>query len=178
MARTRSAPRTDAPTADRLDLPDHAAPSKPTLKPTDKRLITKYDPDTVADILCAMASGVSLRRACAPHDIAPPTLLRWVRENEPVGIAEQYARAREQQAHALADGVIDMAMDESAKADPNLLRVRLDAAKWAAARILPKVYGDRIDVSANVNASVRVGWVIDLTPETPVLDGTAVDVSE
>lgn len=177
MARNTPRKRPDAQPDDpqRLDLPDHAAtqPAKP--------LRTAYDEQAVADILDAVASGTSLRRACATHGIAPSSLLRWVREDLPVGLAERYARAREQQAHALADGIVDMAMDGAAKADPNLLRVRLDAAKWAAARILPKVYGDRIDVNQHHTGSVTVGWVIDLMPPadvTPVLDGTAVQVIE
>ena len=160
---------TDAtPQPDRLHLPDNAAP---------KRLRTAYDEQAVAAILGAVSGGTSLRRACAAQGIDHSTFLRWVRDDEPVGLANQYARAREQQAHALADGIVDIAMDETAKADPNLLRVRLDAAKWAAARILPKVYGDRIDVNQHHTGNVQVGWVIDLSAPAdgpPVLDGTAV----
>ena len=171
---TRSDPlKLDQPTTaqaghQRLDLPDHAAAS-PAPQPTD---------DLIENVLALVASGRSLRKSCEAHGIPPSSFSRWVRADEPSGVAEQYARAREQQAHALADGVIEMAMDPDAKADPNLLRVRLDAAKWAAARILPKVYGDRVDVNANVSGNVSVGWVIDLTGGQPVLDGTAVRVDQ
>ncbi|GEM_PF-953101 len=175
MARTRSPQRPDAPAPERLDLPDHAAP-KPAAPAR-----TAYDADAVASILAAISGGTSARKACAAHDIAHNSFLRWVREDQPPGLSDQYARAREQQAHALADGIVDMAMDPDAKADPNLLRVRLDAAKWAASKILPRVYGDRIEANINHTGNVQVGWVIDLTPVTdvtPVLDGTAVRAIE
>lgn len=167
MARTRSPQRPDAPPAERLDLPDHAAP-----KPA-KRARIVYDAEAVAAILADVSAGNSLRRACAKHDMDHSTLLRWVREDEPPGLANQYAHAREQQAHALADGIVDMAMDPDAKADPNLLRVRLDAAKWAASKILPRVYGDRIEANINHTGNVQVGWVIDLTAPSQVIEGRA-----
>lgn len=178
MARTRTTKRPDAQPNEpqRLDLPDHAAVPAPT---PPKPARTTYDADTVAAILDTMSTGISLRRACHPFNLPPSTLLRWVRADEPPGLSEQYARAREQQAHALADGIVDLAMDEASKADPNLLRVRLDAAKWAASKILPRVYGDRIDLNHSGNVGVTVGWVVDLTPPAdgpPVLDGTAVKV--
>ncbi|NUB28535.1 hypothetical protein GAY30_27300 [Azospirillum brasilense] len=161
---------TDAtPQPDRINLPDHAAPKRPR---------TAYDEQAVAAILGAVSGGTSLRRACTAQGIDHSTFLRWVRDDEPVGLANQYARAREQQAHALADGIVDIAMDETAKADPNLLRVRLDAAKWAAARILPKVYGDRIDVNQHHTGNVQVGWVIDLSPAGPVIEGEGATVIE
>lgn len=162
---------TPAQPPERLDLPDHAAPA-----PAPVSTPPTYDAATVDAILADVSTGKSLRRACQARNVPHNTILRWVREDSPPGLSDQYARAREQQAHALADGIVEIATSEDAKADPNLLRVRLDAAKWAASKILPRVYGDRIDVNANVTTH-QVGWVLDLRPdETPVLDGTAVRV--
>lgn len=51
-----------------------------------------------------------------------------------------YARARELQAETFADQVVTIA-DECE--DANHARVRVDARKWAASKILPKKYGER-----------------------------------
>ena len=53
-------------------------------------------------------------------------------------------RAREKQADFYADEIIGIADDESL--DPNSRRIMIDARKWAASRLRPKVYGDKLVV--------------------------------
>jgi hypothetical protein len=74
--------------------------------------------------------------------------------------SEQYARAREAQADALFDEILDIA-DESANdsyTDENgnertnqevvaRSKVRIDARKWMAGKLRPKVYGDKLDLN-------------------------------
>jgi hypothetical protein len=74
-----------------------------------------------------------------------------------------YARARDKGADAMADEALDMARSsssETAQAD----RIRLDAIKWAAAKIAPRRYGDRTtlehsgpDGAPIASVSVRAG---------------------
>jgi hypothetical protein len=58
---------------------------------------------------------------------------------------EQYARAKEECADALADEMLDIA-DDAAKAasgDPIPgARLRIDTRKWIASKLKPKKYGD------------------------------------
>lgn len=63
----------------------------------------------------------------------------------------QYARAREEQAHALADEVLDIAR-ECGPEDAASARVAVDALKWRAGKLLPKVYGDRTVLAGDPEA--------------------------
>ncbi len=53
----------------------------------------------------------------------------------------RYARAREEQADFYADEIITIADTEP---DAAIARVRIDARKWTASKLRPKVYGDRV----------------------------------
>jgi hypothetical protein len=51
-------------------------------------------------------------------------------------MAAQYARAREEQAETLVGEIIEIADLEP---DTNRARVRIDARKWYASKVLPKL---------------------------------------
>ncbi|MBP2290730.1 hypothetical protein [Azospirillum rugosum] len=163
---------TDAtPQPDRIDLPDHAAPKRPRVWTPERRA------EAWERLLQHITDGGSLDAFCAlPDTPSKPTVYEWIRGD--ASLANEYARAREMQGDSYADQVADAAKKVlDGKLDAQAGRTAIDALKWLAAKRKPKVYGDRIDVNANVNANVAVGWVIDLSAPadvTPVLDGTAV----
>lgn len=117
----------------------------------------------LADQICTrLAEGESLRAICRPEgndDESMPhigTILRWVGENP--GFREQYTRAREVQAETLADEIITIS-DGSKFADDDATqiaraRLRVDTRKWVASKLLPKKYGDKVEVehSGSLNA--------------------------
>jgi hypothetical protein len=70
--------------------------------------------------------------------------LKWLENNE--SLRAKYARARERQADFYADAVIEIADTE---ADANRARVMIDARKWYASKLKPKVYGDKLDVAVS-----------------------------
>jgi hypothetical protein len=95
----------------------------------------------MAEHICErLAEGESLRSICR-DDYFPrqSTVFRWLATNE--GFREQYVRARETQADAIADEILDIAdeAEDAAKA-----RVQIDARKWLAGKLRPKVYGDKV----------------------------------
>lgn len=97
---------------------------------------------TIADSLCEqIALGKSLRSICRDDDTMPsiPTIFKWLAEVP--SFTEQYARARQAQADAMVDDMIDIADDETL--DPNDRRIRIDARKWIAGKMRPKKYGDK-----------------------------------
>lgn len=112
----------------------------------------------IADEICSrLAMGESLRAICGKDrdDFIPHigTVLRWVSERP--DFREQYTRAREVQAETMADEIVSIADGgEGAKfADPDALaqmtqrdRLRVDARKWVASKLLPKKYGDKVEV--------------------------------
>jgi hypothetical protein len=70
------------------------------------------------------------------------TILNWL--NDKAEFVGQYARAREDQAEAHADRIIEIADDETI--DANHKRIMVDARKWVASKLKPKRYGDKLDL--------------------------------
>lgn len=110
-----------------------------------------------ADIICErIAEGQSLRSICLADDMpAMRTVFNWLAKSE--AFVQQYTRARDAQADALADEIVDIADDGSrdyAKdADGREVvdhdhiarsRLRVDARKWIASKLKPKKYGDKL----------------------------------
>lgn len=105
----------------------------------------------LADDLCThLSQGKSLRSWC--EHIGRPsaaTICRWLAEGRNAWFAEQYTRAREAQADAIFDEILDIA-DETkggANEDVQSARVRIDARKWMAGKLRPKVYGEKVDLT-------------------------------
>lgn len=127
------------------------------------------DQDAAAEICRRLLEGESLRSICA--DDAMPgtsTVFRWLENDEE--FRKQYTLARQLQADLLFDEIHDIADDASkdwtdrTRKDGSVERVvdteavlrsklRVDARKWMAAKLLPKKYGDRLDVSVDDQTS-------------------------
>ena len=103
-----------------------------------------YTPEIGEAICERMVDGESLRSICKdtkmPHKA---TVLRWLKDGTGAeDFCAQYARARELQADTLAADIIDIA-DNAIQATVNQDRLRIDARKWYAAKMRPRVYGDK-----------------------------------
>ena len=115
----------------------------------------------IADAICErLADGESLRSICLSDDMPSKTsVFRWLTANET--FRDQYASAREAQADAFVDEMVDIADDTSRDfktktnsdgeeyevADTDHIqrsKVRIDTRKWVAARMQPKKYGDKV----------------------------------
>jgi hypothetical protein len=102
-----------------------------------------FNPITAERVCQRLAAGESLSRICDDEDMpAKSTVTGWVLADHE-GFAAQYARAREAQAEHYAEEIVQIADTEgdSAKA-----RNRIDARKWTASKLLPKRYGDRVEL--------------------------------
>lgn len=103
----------------------------------------------MADRICeGLIDGKSLRTICR-EDEMPSTsaVCRWLKANG--AFREQYAQARELQADALFDDILDIADGVAALrggSDPDVARDRLsvDARKWMAGKLQAKKYGDKV----------------------------------
>ena len=136
---------------------------------------TRYTPKVAADICTRLAEGESLRSIC--DDAAMParnTVLGWLFDGKHEEFMGQYARAREAQAEARADEIVDIADDDSGditedKDGKEIVnhehiqrsRLRVDARKWIAAKLLPKKYGDRLQHTGEGGGPIRTE--VDLT---------------
>ena len=111
----------------------------------------KYElTQALADEICEhIGDGKSLRSFCEQEGRpSAPTVCRWLRMEETAWFAEQYARAREVQADALFNDILDI-VDQAE--DPQIARLRMDARKWMAGKLRPKVYGDKVELGGKVD---------------------------
>ncbi len=133
-------------------------------KPKKRGRPSLYTEPLAAKICRRLAEGESLRTICADKAMpAISTVMGWLFDGNHDGFSEQYARAREAQAEVRADEIVDIADDASgdftADKDGKLVansehiqrsRLRVDARKWIAAKLLPKRYGEKLDLGGTV----------------------------
>jgi transposase-like protein len=117
---------------------------------------TDYTEEVAARICEEIAEGKSIRQICRADDMpAPSSVYKWLMEHPQ--FSEQYERARQEQAEAFAQEIIEIAdngtndtyVDENGnkKTDWDVLgrsKLRVDARKWIASKLLPKKYGDLV----------------------------------
>lgn len=106
-----------------------------------------------ADRICAeLASGSSLRKICQAEDMPDrSTVMRWLADERHAKFRDQYARAREAQADALFDEMIDIADTALDRDSAAAAKVRFDARRWVAGKLRPKKYGEKIEVEHGVS---------------------------
>lgn len=107
-------------------------------------------------ILERLAEGESLRAICQGEDMpAASTVCLWVKDDD--AFAERYARAREVGFTLLAEELLEIADDGkndtytddngNIRTDHDVIarsRLRVDTRKWMLAKMLPKVYGEKV----------------------------------
>lgn len=107
----------------------------------------------VADEICTrISNGESIRAICASQDM--PTcrmFFAWLHDNEE--LRKQYARARDEQSDTYAAMVVDEAFSAS---DAQIGRLRVDALKWAASKLAPKKYGDKLEVEQTGEQKIKI----------------------
>lgn len=125
---------------------------------------TDYCQQVADDICQRLAEGESLRAICRDDEMpALSSVFRWLTLHKE--FSDQYARAREEQAEALADEIVGIADEEcttvradkhgsheDAEGDVEVVfdatavarnRLRVEARKWVASKLKPKKYGDK-----------------------------------
>jgi hypothetical protein len=116
-------------------------------------------------ICTLLEEGKSLRAAAKEIGFAASTVLLW-EDNDPE-FAERYARARLIGYKLLADEILEISDDGrndtytddegNKRTDQDVIarsRLRVDSRKWMLAKMLPKVYGDKLDL--NHSGSIAV----------------------
>lgn len=135
----------------------------------------------IADAICErLALGESLRKICDADDMpGQATVFRWLTVNEP--FREQYTQARLTQADALFDEILNIADDgrndwmavhgdgavgwkENGEALQRS-RLRIDARKWMAGKLRPKVYGDKVSAELSGPDGGPIETSVTASPE-------------
>lgn len=120
---------------------------------------------TLADSICEQLSeGISLRTVCLDESMpAARSVFRWLRTNDE--FRQQYARAKQESADAMAEDILDIADDgtndlmwikrggEDVQVPDNEVlqrsRLRVDTRKWLMSKHKPKKYADKLDLTTD-----------------------------
>lgn len=160
---------------------------KPTAQPevAEKRQPgrpTTYSLDMVSTICERLVEGQSLRAICR-DDCMPglSTVFQWLAAHQE--FADMYARAREEQAEALAAEIVEIADEEKyepVEVDGVLVGVRFDSTavsrnklrvdtrKWVAAKLKPRVYGDKVQLADADGGKLPPAPQFIVAPVTPL----------
>lgn len=146
---------------------------------------TDYCEEMAGAICQRIAEGESLRAICRDDEMpALSTVFRWLTLHGE--FSDQYARAREEQAEALADEIVEIAdeecttiradkhgsRDDGESGDVEVVfdatavarnRLRVEARKWVASKLKPKKYGDRTQLEHSGGVTLtHEQWLADL----------------
>ena len=131
---------------------------------------TLYSDELAATICRRLAEGESLRKICGDAPMpAISTVMGWLFDGEHDEFSEQDAHARKAQAELRIDEIVSIA-DDSARdvitddegkkiVDHDHIsrsRLRVDSRKWVASKLLPKVYGDKLQHTGDGGGPIRV----------------------
>lgn len=111
----------------------------------------------ITNAVCrAISKGDSVKAACKAAGIRPSRLHEWTREDSV--LASIYARAREQQAHSLAERAIAVSRRAYGRdtAGVQAARLEVDTLKWYVSKIAPRLYGERLTIEDEGEKVVRV----------------------
>jgi hypothetical protein len=119
-----------------------------------------YSVELTDEICRLLAEGKSMVEICAKPEMPHVSnIYRWLQRH--ADFRERYVLAREQQAHTIADRAVSMALGpDGVINDPKVAKVQLDAIKWTAARLAPKVYGNKADIAIGGNLDQPLTQVI------------------
>jgi len=121
----------------------------------------KRTPKIIAEILNRVALGESVNKICGKDRDArlPSTVLFYEWLNSDTQMASEYERAREARAEAVFEEMLDIADDGTndytyGEDGPYLdaehvkrSRLRIDTRKWMLSRMMPRKYGEKLDVN-------------------------------
>ncbi|HBD7397091.1 hypothetical protein [Legionella longbeachae] len=128
---------------------------------------TKYN-DKLAKEICdkIASSSKGTKKLCAehPHWPSQDTLFTWLKAYPE--FSEQYALAKVSQIELLVDEILEISDDASQDqyvneqgvlvSNPQAIyraRLKVDTRKWLASKLVPKVYGNKIDIGSDKDMS-------------------------
>ena len=116
---------------------------------------TKKTPQMLNKICEQIALGKSLRSICKDKEMPSlKSVVKWL--NEDKNFQDKYAVARENRGDLYGEMINDIALEVlTGKIDWQRARVTIDALKWTSARMSPKKYGDRQDITVKSTSYVK-----------------------
>ncbi len=152
---------------------------------------SSYTPEMAALICERLSGGEALKAMCADADMpSMRTVLGWLFRDEDAEFVPMYARAREAQAEIMADEIISIADDAGhdwvIDKDGNKTlnteavqrsRLRVDARKWVAAKLLPRKYGDHSSKTLTIQPGEGFTKLLESLDDKPMvtIEATVID---
>lgn len=133
---------------------------------------TTYTAEIGAAICEAVAgSEKGLRKTLADHSELPcfQTVQGWLTNN--ATFSSLYAQAKQRQIEAMAEDIVDLSNDDTL--DPNDKRIRIDTRKWLLSKLMPKTYGDKLDVTSGGEALAPPSHQIDARIQSIIMQAQA-----
>jgi hypothetical protein len=160
--------KSQAKNASRATKPSSNAPKKIIKKPASITPFQRWAQKDGAfdELIDFILQGGHMADFCKERSIPYTTMYDWVRKDDTR--SDVYARAREDRADKLADEIISIS-DEAEYApvidkdtgetvaltfDNTAVtrnKLRVDARKWVAAKMKPRVYGDKVQVEGTID---------------------------
>lgn len=154
---------------------------------------TPYSEDLADQICTRLESGETLRAICRDEGMPTEAAVRnWALEDME-GFAARYARAREIGYMTMADEILEIADDgnndwmERHGEDGSgwvlngehvaRTKLRIDTRKWMLSKVLPKIFGDRVDHTMTIEKLERVEVALVEAPRR-MKDVTPKDAAE
>lgn len=119
-----------------------------------------YNQDVALKICEQIGLGNSLRTVCISDDMPSfQTVFSWIKKYPE--FLEHYTRACQERSEAMAEDILDIADDgtndwmeinKREVVDNEAVqrsKLRVDTRKWLMSKMIPKKYGDKIDMTTN-----------------------------
>lgn len=121
--------------------------------------------DEIARKICALlADGQSLLQICKAPDMPNrATVFDWLMDPRYAEFKKMYEFARDVQADSLFDDLLTIA--DATDEEVNRSRLRIDTRKWAASKLKPKKYGDKVAVVGGGDDDEPIKHSVGLTDE-------------
>lgn len=128
------------------------------------------------EFMAYVCAGGHLNGFCKLHGFSYTGMLEFIHADS--SRSEMYARARQERADLLADEIVDIADEEctTVKASKHgsaddgegetevvfdavavaRNKLRVDARKWVASKLKPRVYGDKLELSGEIGTPTKL----------------------
>jgi hypothetical protein len=139
------------------------------------------DPKAIERLCDYLVGGMGMDAACRLPDCPSDTAVyrKMAKDQEFAGVI---ARAREAQQHAIIDQTVGLA-DKATAENWQVVRLQIWARQWRAAKLAPKVYGEKThhDVESQIvhmtpeERDARIAFLLarQKAREAPVIEGRA-----
>lgn len=122
--------------------------------------------ETLIDSICETLSTThkSIRKCCEENGVSYNAFKAWINDQKPdfkeYALA-QYTRAKDEQIAYLADEILNLTYEmqelikqgktygDNVNAAVSALRIQIDSIKWILSKLVPKKYGDKIDLTSD-----------------------------